>query len=91
VPTADDFDIFHLAELFDLTPDGAEVYFYRGYAYEARGNYEAAIADYTTAIGLKPDDAYAYHNRGNAYYKTGDYGRAYADWDQVLRLNPDGD
>ena len=60
----------------------------RGDAYNEKGNYDRAIADYSQSIQLRPGDADAYHKRGDAYNKKGDYDRAIADYDQSLQLNP---
>ncbi len=45
----------------------ARFYGFRGFAYEKKGEYDRAIADYTKAIALKPKSANAYTNRGLAY------------------------
>ena len=47
----------------------AEIYIDRGIAYENKGEYDKAIADYTEAIRLDPKDAKAYCSRGWAYGK----------------------
>ena len=64
------------------------VYFCRGYAYQARGEYDRAIQDYDEAIRLKPD-AFVYGNRGSAYHAKGDNDRAIQDYDEAIRLRPD--
>ena len=40
-----------------LNPDYAGAYFLRGNAYNAKEDYDHAIADYTQAIKLDPDNA----------------------------------
>ena len=45
----------------------ADAYNNRGIAYEAKGDYDRAIADYNEAIRLDPKYAVAYNNRGIAY------------------------
>ena len=67
----------------------AETYFLRANAKYELGLYDAAIADYDTAIRLKPDYAFAYNNRGNAKYELKQYFAAIADFDTAIRLNPD--
>jgi tetratricopeptide (TPR) repeat protein len=64
-------------------------YFLRGRAYQQKGEYDQAIADFDQAITLKPDDAGTYSSRGDAYRKKGEYDRAIADYDQALALEPD--
>jgi tetratricopeptide (TPR) repeat protein len=66
----------------------ASQYFARGFSVYNAGNYEAAIADYTTAIELDPSYAYAYNNRGSAYYRLGDYEEALADYNRAIQLEP---
>ncbi|MCH9050323.1 MAG: tetratricopeptide repeat protein [Proteobacteria bacterium] len=61
----------------------------RGEAYDRKGEYDRAIADYDQAIRLKPDYALAFNDRGVAYYRKGEYDRAIADFDQAIRLKPD--
>ena len=60
----------------------------RGNAYQAKGDYDRAIADYTEAIRLDPKFADAYYERGAAYSAKGDYDRAIADYTEAIRLNP---
>ncbi len=45
----------------------AVAYANRGNAYEKKGEYDRAIADYEQAIRLNPRYALAYSGRGNAY------------------------
>jgi tetratricopeptide (TPR) repeat protein len=54
----------------------ARFYLKRGEDFSGAREYDRAIADYTTAIGLKPDYAEAYNDRGFAYYLKGDAERA---------------
>ena len=61
----------------------------RGWAYNDKGDYDRAIADFDRAIQLKPDYAEAYANRGWAYNNKGDYDRAIADFDRAIQLKPD--
>jgi tetratricopeptide (TPR) repeat protein len=51
----------------------------RGAAYQAKGDFDKAIADYSQAIVLKPDYAAAYENRARVFASKGDYTRAVAD------------
>lgn len=71
-----------------LDPDFTWAYHCRGCAYDDKGEYERAIADFNQAIKLKPDYASPYFGRGVACYFKQDYGRAIADFDQALKLRP---
>src|SRR5262249_25621993 len=57
----------------------------RGLAYQAKREYDRAVADHTKAIELNPKYATAYNNRGIA---TGDYDRAIADYNRAIELDP---
>lgn len=68
--------------------DDAEAPFQRGLAALRKGNYDRAIAEFTTSIRLNPKNANIYYNRGLAYSKKKDYVSAIADYTEALRLNP---
>jgi lipoprotein NlpI len=60
----------------------------RGNAYQNKGDYVRAIADYDRAIKLHSDSALIYNNRGRAHQHRGDYERAIQDYEQAIRLDP---
>ena len=60
----------------------------RGNAYDDKGEYDLAIADFNKAIALNPNDAYAYNNRGVTYEKNGDKDQAIADFRKTLEIDP---
>jgi tetratricopeptide (TPR) repeat protein len=60
----------------------------RGNAYQRKGDYDLAIADYSEAMRLDPKYSTPYFNRGLAYYKKNDPDRAISDYSDALRLNP---
>jgi tetratricopeptide (TPR) repeat protein len=66
----------------------AAAYINRGAAYNNKGDYDRAIADFAKAIALDPKAAIAYYNRGNAYNGKGDYDRAIADYTKAIALDP---
>jgi tetratricopeptide (TPR) repeat protein len=61
----------------------------RGQAYEWKGDYAHAIADFDQALQLNSEYVDAYVGRGNTYYFENDYFHAIADFDRALRLKPD--
>ena len=60
----------------------------RGNAYDDKGQYDLAIADYDKAIAINPNDADAFNDRGATHSAMRKYDLAIEDYDQVLRLNP---
>ncbi|MCK1523875.1 MULTISPECIES: tetratricopeptide repeat protein [unclassified Bradyrhizobium] len=61
----------------------------RGYAYQAKGDNDRAIADYTESLRLDANNSFALTARGNAYFAKGNFDRAIADYDRVIALDPD--
>ncbi|MBI3814243.1 MAG: tetratricopeptide repeat protein [Nitrospinae bacterium] len=59
----------------------------RGLAYDDSGNYQEAIEDYSTAIGIDPKFVIAYNNRGAAYIKIGNHQKAVNDFNMAIRIN----
>lgn len=57
--------------------------------WEAQGDLDHALADFTKAVELDPNDATDYFNRGTVYKDKGDLDRALADYNRVIALNPD--
>jgi tetratricopeptide (TPR) repeat protein len=66
----------------------AVAYVARGLAWQAKGNLDRALADYTDAIRLNPRDALAYNNRGLLWREKGDADRAIADLTDAIRIDP---
>ena len=60
----------------------------RGLAWQAKGDLDRALADYTEAIRLNPRDALAYNNRGLLWREKGDVDRAIADLTDAIRIDP---
>jgi tetratricopeptide (TPR) repeat protein len=70
--------------------DLAQAYYTRGKAYKTRGNFNAAIEDFTQAKGLNPGYAAAYVERGWCYYNgKADGPHAMADYNKAIKLKPD--
>ena len=60
----------------------------RGQAYQAKGDNDRAIVDYTNSLQLDADNYATLTLRGNAYFANGDLDRAIADYDHVIALYP---
>jgi tetratricopeptide (TPR) repeat protein len=59
-------------------------YYYRGFAYNRRGDYRAALSDLQIYVGRAPDDPDGYFERGVARSGTGDREGAIADLTQAV-------
>jgi tetratricopeptide (TPR) repeat protein len=70
-----------------LLPGDATLLQQRAYFHMRQDNYEAAIADISSAIRNGPN-AYLYFVRAQAFDATHDYERAIADMNAALRLEP---
>jgi tetratricopeptide (TPR) repeat protein len=62
-----------------LTPNNADYYFYRSFAYVKINNYNAALADNTISLQLNPNNAVAYLNRSYIYRNLGKFDNALND------------
>ena len=61
----------------------------RGFAYVNKGQYDEAIADFNTAVGLNPNYSRSYTNRGAVYFHWGLYDQAMAEDNKAIALQPD--
>lgn len=55
-------------------------YINRGNAYDEAGNFEAAMADYATALKLQPDNGEIYYNQGITYEHVHEFAKAQAEF-----------
>ena len=69
----------------------AAVYDIRGSAYDDRGQFDRAIADYDQAIKLNPQYARAFLMRSRTYEALGLTDQSKKDREEALRLNPNID
>ena len=65
----------------------ADGYNSRGVSQKRLGNFELAIKDYTSAIGLAPTDASLYVNRANAYRDMKNYTQAIAEYTRAAEVD----
>lgn len=63
-------------------------YNFRGMAYENKGQYDKALADYNSAIKLDKKFTEALNNRGILYASIGRYENALRDYAEAQRLSP---
>jgi lipoprotein NlpI len=61
----------------------------RGIAYQDRGDFDRAIADFDRVVELRPDTSKAFYNRAISYLRKGEFERAIKDFDRVVQLTPD--
>jgi tetratricopeptide (TPR) repeat protein len=66
----------------------AAAFYNRANAYNRKGEYDWAIADYDQAIKLEANFVLAFYNRGNAYGNKGQLDRAIQDFNQAIKLDP---
>lgn len=67
------------------------VYWLRGTAYQAVGDEELALVDFTQAIEIMPALARAYYSRGLLYRSLGDAQAAIADFDRAIAYSGNSD
>ena len=60
----------------------------KGYQLRKQGDFQAAIAEYSTAIALDANNFKAWFNRGFAHDKLGLYDKAIADYSRALLVDP---
>ena len=72
--------------LFEKTVD---FLFKRAEVYTSLENYDAALADFTTAISMAPDDLLLYQGRANVSNRKGAYRDAISDYDHFLAKTED--
>ncbi|HEX9930982.1 MAG TPA: tetratricopeptide repeat protein [Pyrinomonadaceae bacterium] len=64
-----------------------EQHFSRGKALLDEKSYDAAINEYTDAIGINPKSSDSFANRGEAFRKKQELTRALQDYNEAIRLN----
>ncbi len=65
----------------------APVFMWRARSFRKLGQYDKAIADYSTAIALQPELTDGYSARGDLYAELERYRKALADYDAAIRVS----
>ncbi len=73
--------------VIERSPNLALAYVHRGTAYQEKGDFVAASADYQKAIALK-DDPYAHSNLAMIYKEAGHFDEAQAEYTKAIALKP---
>ena len=73
-----------------VNPHHARVYHYLAFAYERKGEFDKAIANYSVVINLEQElVADAYNNRGNVHLQKNEVDKAVSDFGQAIDLKED--
>jgi len=88
----------NIPEFVNIPPDGlmeiatpaVELYkrFDHAFNLGEKGQYEAAIAEWTELAALKPDDARVHNNLATALARVGKFAEAIPQYERALQLNP---
>lgn len=78
----------YYGEYLKKNPGSSWAFSSRGNAWQAKGDFDAALKDYTEAIKLDPKNAAAYNNRGNLWSHQGKLDVALKDYNEAIRLHP---
>jgi tetratricopeptide (TPR) repeat protein len=78
----------HYAFLVPPPPPPSYDSYVRGVAFEQKGDFENAIANFTEAIRIDPNYALAFYDRGKSYKGKGDLAQAVADYGEAIRIDP---
>ena len=73
------------------TSKAAASYGQRGFEKFQRGDLDAAINDFTTAVAFDPNYARAYPNRAFVWYRRGRLDEALKDFNKTIELKADAD
>lgn len=67
--------------------NSSTVYYDRGVQYSIKGDFTAAISDYSKALELQPDNLNALFNRANAFENTNNMDSAFQDYETYLTFD----
>ncbi len=72
----------------NIAPDDVDIRFLLGRLYQALGQNDRAILEYTAGAQLSPRDIRCLVNRGNIRFVDGDLGSSQEDYQQALKRDP---
>lgn len=76
-------------KIYENGPQSYQAYHNRGMAYEEKGDFDKAIADYRRVLELNtPDPSRTLSSRGLAYAKQNQLDKAFSDMNEALKYNP---
>src|SRR6516225_824372 len=89
IAESDDLDrlIADLDRAIQRTPDDAQVYRDRAYAWARKGDMDRALADYEQAIRFDPNDPTIFHDRGLIWERKREFNKAIVDFDHAVRMS----
>ena len=89
IAESDDLDrvIADLDRAIQRTPDDAQVYRDRAYAWARKGDMDRALADYEQAIRIDPNDPTIFHDRGLIWERKREFNKAIVDFDHAVRMS----
>jgi tetratricopeptide (TPR) repeat protein len=82
-------DALEQSQSFMTSLDVSTIHYFKGAAYNFKGDYENSIAAFDATLALNPNDPIAFYNKGIALDHLGRYEEAIAAYDAALALDPD--
>ncbi|MEO6876719.1 MAG: tetratricopeptide repeat protein [Opitutaceae bacterium] len=83
-----DAAIASFSTAIQLNPKDPAALYYRGMAYDMKGDTARSIVDFSASIALNPGSPVTYIVRGVAYAKIGDTAPAFDDANAAIKLDP---
>jgi tetratricopeptide (TPR) repeat protein len=72
----------------NVVPNDPDISFQLGCLYQALGQNDRAVAEFTRSAASSPGETRALVNRGNIRFVDGDFGSAQEDFQEAIRRNP---
>lgn len=81
-------DITLYSNVLKNNPNVIEALNNRGNAYNFRGNFQLAIADFNRGLEIQPNYKSFYNNRAQSYFQLDSFNLALGDLDKAIKLDP---